>query len=72
MFDYDVISDGRAGERPVNFQLVRIRGVKSKSDDQSITPTDIKPDDPYKRPIVVIDQGLVMVRELEDQRWIHR
>ncbi len=55
VFYYDVISDGRAGERPVNFQLVRIRGVKSKSDDQSITPADIKPDDPYKRPIVVID-----------------
>ncbi|MBF0413113.1 MAG: DUF3141 domain-containing protein [Desulfamplus sp.] len=70
VFDYEVISDGRTRENPVNYQLVRIRGVKSKAgadkpdiEEQSgvaasrtdIKIADIKADDPHKRPIVVID-----------------
>lgn len=42
VFDYDTVLDGRTLERPVNYQLLRIR-------------SDTHPADNSKRPIVVVD-----------------
>lgn len=64
VFDYEVISDGRKREKPVNYQLVKILALKPDAEidikmqlTQSIKSAQsskIK-DDPHKRPIVVID-----------------
>lgn len=64
VFDYEVISDGRKREKPVNYQLVKIFGLKAGADldlkeqlTQSIKEAQspkVK-DDTKKRPIVVID-----------------
>ncbi|MBF0228509.1 MAG: DUF3141 domain-containing protein [Desulfamplus sp.] len=53
VFDYEVISDGRKREKPVNYQLVRIVGFKPEA--HITTPPKDKPIAPNKRPIVVMD-----------------
>ncbi|MBF0259664.1 MAG: DUF3141 domain-containing protein, partial [Desulfamplus sp.] len=64
VFDYEVISDGRKRERPVNYQLVKILGVKfdAETDTEEHLIQSIKDaqspkakEDSRKRPIVVID-----------------
>lgn len=64
-FNYDIISDGRTQERPVNFQLVKIIDRREKkpdkekesiSDKRGIEAYNLSTGhDPKKRPIVVID-----------------
>ncbi|MBF0377179.1 MAG: DUF3141 domain-containing protein [Desulfamplus sp.] len=53
VFDYEVISDGRKREKPVNYQLVRIVGFKPEAN--ITTPPKETPIAPNKRPIVVMD-----------------
>lgn len=60
-FGHDLILEGKALERPVNFSLVQIRDRRHKDkelaggDEKRKTHVPPKPHDPKKRPIIIVD-----------------